>query len=79
MIHITSKFKCKDIDGSEHIVLTVSYWDTGLNKYVRKNMIEMPGHDIKNKNGVKTGFYPTTYMTAGQLDIELDLETRVDI
>ena len=79
MIYITSKFKCKDADGDEHIVLSVAYWDIGLNKYVRKNMIEMPGHDIKNEDGVKTGYYETTYLTASEMDIELNLNTRIDI
>jgi len=79
MIHITSKFKCKDTDGEEHIVIRAACWDTGLNRNYLEYIIEMPGHTIKNKDGKGTSYYPTTYMTAGELEIELDLETRVDI
>ena len=79
MIHITSKFKCKDTDGDEHIVLSVACWDTGLNDYTRKFMIELPGHTIAGEDGVDRGYYPTTYLTSGEMDIELDLETKVDI
>jgi|TARA_R110002072_G_C7716142_1_gene514471 hypothetical protein len=79
MIHITAKFKCKDTDGDEHIVLKAACWDTGLNAYHNEYIIEMPGHVIKTKDSVDTGFYPTCYLTAGEMDIELDLETRIDI
>ena len=79
MIHITAKFKCKDTDGEEHIVISAVYWDTGLNRNIRKYFIELPGHSIKNKEGVENGYYPTQYMTPSQLDIELDIETGIDI
>ena len=79
MLHITGKYKCKDKDGDEHIVLTVAYWDTGLNKYVRKDMIEIPGHTIASEDGVDTGYYPTTYLTAGEMDIELELQDKIEI
>jgi hypothetical protein len=79
MIHITGKYKCKDTDGDEHIVLSVVYWDTGLNKNIRKYFIELSGHYIKDKNGLSNGYYPTTYLTAGEMDIELDLESKVEI
>lgn len=79
MIHITTKYKCKDTEGDEHIVLHVVCWDQANNVNIRKDMIEMPGHDIINEDGVKTGFYPTCYMTASQLDIELDFETKIDL
>ena len=79
MIHITAKFKCKDTEGNEHIVLKVSCWDTGLNAHHHNYLIEMPGHTIAGKDGVDRGYYPTSYMTSGELDIELDLETRIDI
>ena len=79
MIHITAKFKCKDTEGEEHIVISAVYWDTGLNKNIRKYFIELPGGPIKTKDGVENGYYPTSYLTAGEMDIELDLETGIDI
>lgn len=79
MIHITAKFKCKDTDGDEHIVLHVVCWDQTNNVNIRKDMIEMPGHYIKDKDGKRTSYYPTSYMTAGDLEIELDLETKIDL
>lgn len=79
MIHITAKFKCKDTDGEEHIVLKAACWDTGLNAYHNDYIIELQGQAIKTKDSVDTMFYPTSYMTAGEMDIELDLETRIDI
>ena len=42
-------------------------------------MIEMPGHYIKDKDGLSNGYYPTSYMTAGEMGIELDLESKVEI
>jgi len=79
MIHITAKYKCKDTTGQEHTVLHVVCWDQANNLYIRKDMIELKGFDIVNEDGVSTGYYPTSYMTANELDIELDLETRIDI
>ena len=79
MIHITGKYKCKDTNGDEHIVLTVVCWDSGQNVHIRKHMIEIPGGYIKDKNGLSNGYYPTSYMTAGELDIELDLESKIEI
>lgn len=79
MIHITAKYKCKDTTGEEHTVLHVVCWDQANNVNIRKDMIELKGFDIKDENGVSTGYYPTSYMTAGELDIELDFETRIDI
>lgn len=74
MIHITAKYKCKDTTGQEHTVLHVVCWDQANNVNIRKDMIELKGFDMKDG-----GYYPTSYMTAGELDIELDLETRIDI
>lgn len=79
MIHITGKYKCKDTDGDEHIVLHVVCWDQANNVNIRKDMIEMPGHYIKDKDGLSNGYYPTSYMTAGEMGIELDLESKVEI
>ena len=53
MIHITAKFKCKDTDGDEHIVLKAACWDTGLNAYHNEYIIEMPGHVIKTKDSLE--------------------------
>jgi len=79
MIHITGKYKCKDTDGEEHIVIGVVYWDKGLNKNIRKYFIEFPGGTVASEDGVDTGYYPTTYLTASEMDIELDLQDKIEI